>query len=98
MKILKSHDKKLSQMRKQIDSLDKGIVRILAKRFAVVRKISKLKKELALPILQKKRKSEIRKTRLQQGARLGLRAPFIEKIFNSIQAESIAIQKKDRSK
>ncbi|MEK6554977.1 MAG: chorismate mutase [Bdellovibrionota bacterium] len=90
--------KKLTAMRKHIDACDRAIVRVLAERFAVVRKISQVKKDLALPVLQKKRKGEIRKTRIEQGRRLGLRAPFVEKIFNSIQAESIAIQKKDRSK
>lgn len=84
-------------MRKDIDRLDRDILRALGQRFRIVKKLSLLKKDLNWPVLQKKRKNEIKKTRVKAGLKMGLNSSFVNKIFTTIQAESVAIQRKDRS-
>lgn len=49
----------LNKIRRNIDSLDLRIIKLLQRRFMLVRKIAALKKEINQPIVDKKREQEI---------------------------------------
>jgi chorismate mutase len=87
---------KLSKLRKQIDQVDREILKSLGKRMKVVAKIGKLKRKFKMPILQRQRSGEIQRDRKTRGKKLGLNAPFVNKIFQAIQAESVAYQKRNK--
>jgi chorismate mutase len=87
-------DLTLKKLRKQIDAADKQLLKALAKRSRVVQKIARAKAKLKLPIVDRARGAEIQKDRSQRGAQLGLSAPFVHKLFQLIQTESVHCQKK----
>lgn len=49
----------LSEFRKEIDSIDQELVKLLEKRFLIVHEIGLLKKELGLPVFDPKREKEV---------------------------------------
>jgi chorismate mutase len=83
-------------MRAQIDQIDREILKSLSKRMKVVAKIGKVKRKMKMPILQSKRRGEIQRDRQTRGRKLGLSAPFVHRIFQLIQAEAVAYQKKNK--
>lgn len=51
----------LNSLRKRIDEIDDGIVKLLLERFAVVKNVAEYKKERGLEIFQKGRETEVLK-------------------------------------
>ena len=73
-------------MRRQIDQIDKSIITLLKKRFIIVQKIGKFKKQHNLPIINGKREREL--------ATKSIKNKLIKKIFIEIVRCSRLIQKK----
>lgn len=86
--------KKLNDLRKEINVLDKQLIQLLGDRMDVVEQIGQVKKAGNVAILQRTRWKNIIKKVVDLGAEEGLSQEFIEKIFKSIHQESIDHQEK----
>jgi chorismate mutase len=86
--------KKLTNLRKEINQLDKQLIELFVDRMDVVENIGRVKKEGNVAILQRSRWQEVIQGMINEGAENGLSADFIEKIFKAIHQESIQHQEK----
>lgn len=84
--------KKLEVLRDEINDIDASLIRLLANRMAVSKKIANEKKARNVAILQPERWNELLKKRILKGEDIGLDANFMEKIYKAIHQESIKIQ------
>ena len=82
----------LTELRRQIDHIDDGLLELLAKRMRISREIGVYKKEHNMPILQTPRYGEILDTRSKMGVSMDLNADFTQKVFSAIHEESIRHQ------
>jgi chorismate mutase len=82
----------LQNLRNQIDEVDDELIRILAQRMELTRRIGHFKKENNISIYQPKRWNEILTRSLKLGKLQSLGASFIESIFKIIHQESIREQ------
>lgn len=82
----------LDELRKKIDKLDDNLLKILAKRFEVVKKIGQNKKKFNIPTADKKRFNEVLKTRINKGKEMDLNKNLIEKIYKIIHYEALKIE------
>lgn len=82
----------LTDLRRQIDSIDNELLDILARRMAVSREIGKYKKEHGMPVFQVERHDDIMRTRIKEGEQMGMSPDFMRKILSSIHSESIRHQ------
>lgn len=76
--------KELEKLRKKIDKADEKLLKILAERFSLTKKIGEFKKRHNLKIRDLKREKEILKTKKELARKLGLDPKLIEKIFKLI--------------
>lgn len=88
------YDKRMANLRINIDEYDNKIIEILGKRMQVAGQIGALKKEFNVAVLQNKRWNEILDKMTAQGAEKGLGKDFIVDIFKAIHQESISQQEK----
>lgn len=84
--------KKLEVLRDEINDIDASLIRLLANRMAVSKKIANEKKARNVAILQPERWNELLKKRILKGENIGLDANFMEKIYKAIHQKSIKIQ------
>ena len=82
----------LTQLRKQIDEYDTGLLEILSARMRVAREIGRYKKEHNMPVLQTSRYDEILQKRVAQAAQFGISPDFVQTIFVAIHEESVRHQ------
>jgi len=82
----------LTELRRQIDHIDEGLLELFAKRMRISREIGIYKKEHNMPVLQTQRYGEILENRPQMGVSLNLNPDFIQKIFSAIHEESVRQQ------
>jgi chorismate mutase len=82
----------ISQLRRQIDTLDNELMDLLAKRMRVCREIGQYKKEHNLTVVQQSRYNEILQKRGSEAEQCGMAADFIAHIFELIHAESVRQQ------
>ncbi|MEE9165969.1 MAG: chorismate mutase [Candidatus Neomarinimicrobiota bacterium] len=76
-------DKRIAQLRKQIDEIDEEMIRLLAERIGLVEQLGQLKKELNLSAGDPEREKEII-DRLEKQAAGILSRDQIARIFRSI--------------
>ena len=79
----------LTELRKQIDSLDNQLLELLSKRMRVAREIGSYKKEHNMPILQTHRYEEILDKRALQAVSLNMSGEFIKLVLQAIHEESV---------
>lgn len=82
----------IDEIRKKIDELDTELVKILAKRIELIKKVSDIKKKKNIPIHDPEREKEIIKEKKTIANELNLNPEFIEEIFEIILKESKNIQ------
>ncbi len=82
----------LSELRRQIDTIDEGLLELFAKRMRISREIGIYKKEHNMPILQTPRYGEILESRPQMGIAMNLNPDFVQTIFSAIHEESVRQQ------
>jgi len=82
----------LTELRRQIDSIDEGLLELFAKRMRISREIGVYKKEHNMPILQTSRYGEILENRPKSGLSMNLNSDFVLKIFGAIHEESVRQQ------
>jgi chorismate mutase len=84
----------MTQLRGQLDEIDKSLLLLLARRMQVAQHIGAYKKENNIPILQAGRWHELLQAVVEKGEQLDLSADCIKKIFTAIHEESIRHQSK----
>lgn len=82
------HEKKMANLREQIDHLDRRMLRILSQRMQMARDIGDIKKQTRDAVLQKDRWKEVLKTRMALGKKMGLGGRFIQRLMELIHHES----------
>ncbi|MQP24628.1 3-deoxy-7-phosphoheptulonate synthase [Flavobacterium sp. LMO8] len=88
------YNKKLSNLRAQIDVFDEKILDLIGSRMKIADEIGLLKKEKNVAILQNKRWNEILGKMIIDGKEKGLSEEFVLQLFKSIHQESIQHQEK----
>ena len=82
----------LENIRKRIDKIDKQILEILSKRFALVEKINLIKKKKKVPVFDPSREQKLYQKIAKNSLDLGLSKDFTKKLFNLILEESKRLQ------
>ncbi|MDI6602892.1 MAG: chorismate mutase [Patescibacteria group bacterium] len=74
----------LQKLRREIDQIDKKLLKFLAERFKIVQKIGEYKAKYNLPVTDKKREAEILKTRRLLAKKFKVDPNLISQIFKII--------------
>jgi chorismate mutase len=83
---------KMEQLRDLIDSIDKDLLHLIAKRMEIAKEIGQYKKDNNITILQSMRWQDLVKDRIEEGKKKGLSEDFIDTYLQAIHGESIRIQ------
>lgn len=86
-------ENKLKYLRQQVDINDLEILKTLAKRQELVKKIGKLKKNRQLSPLDQKRWNEVLESRLRCAKKLKLSTKFVKKLYQLIHEYSLEIER-----
>lgn len=86
-------EKKLSDLREEVDSLDQLLLATLKTRFKIVSQIGLLKGKLGLPFYQKARWNSILEDRVKKAEKMKIKSDFTRSLLKLIHKESIRIQK-----
>lgn len=89
----KDHVKTLDRIRAGIDATDNGIVRLLAKRRAFAVELAKIKRDLDIPIYDRKREQALIDRVKKWGAKHRLNEEFVEVVFRLIVMNSKEVQR-----
>lgn len=81
-------NKKLETLRKNIDSTDEKILKLLAERMNIVQEIALLKKSVDVPMLDEKRWKEVIDSKRATAKQLGLSLLLVADIYECIHKES----------
>ena len=84
-------DKRILQLRKEIDNLDEEIIRLLKKRMRISKEVGKLKEILDIPVEDKMREKEII-DRLNTYAGKNLSEEQLIRIFTAVFRSSKQVQ------
>lgn len=84
----------LEDYRKGIDALDKELLTLLKKRYAISMDVARFKFQEGKAVLDKGRESEIIAEKKRLAEEYGLSPEFIEKLFVLIMEESRRVQEK----
>ena len=90
----KNFEKKLLQLRNEIDLLDQKTIFLLKKRKHIVEKIANFKNEKKITIFQIERWLQILRTRKKEGEKWGIDSQMISELFEIIHKYSILTQTK----
>lgn len=82
----------LDALRAEIDTADRELLEVLARRMAVSARIGGYKRLHGLPVLQKERYDTLMGSRISEGERLGLRPEFLRLLLQAIHEESVYTQ------
>ena len=85
---------KLKDLRAQIDALDEQLVRIIARRFVLVKLIKQAKKTKGLPVVDKKREKNILQKLKTLSHKHVISYSILKNVFNAIFKESKSLQNK----
>ena len=80
----------LTRLRGALDQLDDQLIDILSRRMAIAREIGALKKVNDMTVVQPQRYEQLMASRIEQAQAAGLPAPFMQRLFSTIHAESVA--------
>ena len=82
----------LLELRKEIDSLDDQVLKLLGKRMQAVKQIGKYKKETGMDALQLERWKQVVEDRLEKGISQGLSRNFLLRLLHAIHEEALRLQ------
>ena len=85
-------DKRILELRQQIDDLDEEIIQLLKERMGISKEVGKLKEELDIPVEDKGREQEII-DRLTQQAGRNLSEEQLIRIFTAVFKTSKQVQR-----
>ena len=87
-------DKRILELRQQIDELDEEIIQLLKNRMGISKEVGKLKEELDIPVEDKNRENDIIERLTQQDGR-NLSEEQLIRIFTAVFKSSKQIQRWD---
>jgi chorismate mutase/prephenate dehydratase len=87
-------DATLQRLREEIDKQDRALLDVLARRFSLVRTITRLKKAEAIPLRDLERERQLLEDRIQHGESAGLDASLVTQIFEIVLSHSVRLQSK----
>lgn len=90
--------KLLRPCRQRIDALDDQILKLLGERFAVVRKVAKIKAKHGLPSFLHDRVEEVRERAAKLGKKYGIDPAFARILYSAIIYQSCAMEDNIRTK
>jgi len=96
-----SRQSELVRLREQVSAVDYALVKLLAQRMDVARKIGEHKIKHGLSIKQVGREKELLKARMARAKELGIDPKHVAKLYRIIMDESVRIQeelKKQKAK
>ena len=82
----------LETYRKQIDEIDEQIIKLLASRLEIVKKVWEWKKENSMQPLQPSRWQQVLESRKQLAKKFWISEELIEKIWNLIHEEALRLE------
>ena len=85
-------DKRILELRQQIDAIDEEVIRLLKKRMGISKEVGKLKEELHIPVEDKGREEDIIH-RLTQQVGQNLTEEQLIRIFTAVFKSSKQVQK-----
>ena len=85
-------DKRILELRQQIDDLDEEIIQLLKKRMGISKEVGELKEKLDIPVEDKNRENEII-DRLTKQAGINLSEEQLIRIFTAVFKTSKQVQK-----
>lgn len=85
-------DDELANLRTQIDTVDKELVKLIESRLAISRKIADVKRANKMTTYQPKRWEAVLSQRLDMARQLGLSEDFVKELFEKLHSESVRIQ------
>lgn len=88
----------ITDLRKQFDTIDREILKLLGKRSKLSAQMAREKKEKNLLIIQLKQWKASMKKRYEENERTKVDPIFLNRIFNLIHDESIRIQQEETKK
>ena len=91
------NNKKLRQLRSDIDSIDNEILKMLAKRMKISKKIGQYKHKNNLKPLDTERWRKVLDSRIALGKSMSLPAKFIREIFTLIHRQSLSVQEERKN-
>lgn len=83
----------LDELRNQIDTVDKQILELLARRLALVEEVGQVKSQHGLPIYAPDREAAMLASRRQEAEKIGVPAQLIEDVLRRTMRESYASEK-----
>lgn len=86
----------INTLRKKIDILDEELLSTLSKRYTIVKKIGKTKKELGVTPLDKKRWKKVLTSRTRMGEKYNLPKKLIVSLYEAIHQYSLEIEEKEQ--
>ena len=87
-------EQELEILREQIDQVDAELIRVIAKRMAIVERIGLVKQSYSIAAFQVKRWNIVREKFIASGVMSGLDKKFLQELLELIHQESIRIQSK----
>ncbi len=82
----------LEELREKINQADEQLLQTLSLRIDIAKQIGEYKRANNMEIVQVKRWQEVMKNKVNRAQSIGLNTCFIERIYNLIHQESIAVQ------
>jgi chorismate mutase len=86
---MSDHLEQLEDYRTSIDLLDDAIVKLLAERMRVVKKIGTLKKQHQMPSLQPERFQKVLDSKVALAEQSGLEAEFVASIYELMHTHAV---------
>ena len=86
-------NKTLADLRKEIDTVDDELVNLLAKRFAVVREIGKLKKLQQIQPLDERRWKDVLQKITEKAKNRDIPQDLVKKIYDEIHKTALSLEK-----
>lgn len=84
----------LQGLRKSIDLIDDSIIKLLAERLRIVKKVGRYKKERDIPPFDQKRWKKVLDSKMVKAKALGLDPELVRKIYNTIHKFALEQEKK----
>lgn len=84
--------KTLKPFRKEIDEIDDQILKLLGKRFSIVRKVAKVKIKHDIPAFLGDRVAEVRERAAENGKKYGIDPQFLRTLYTLIIYQSCATE------
>jgi chorismate mutase len=82
----------LNKKREEIDATDEELIHLISKRFQIVQEIALIKKELKLPMFDKRRFEKMLEERMENAKNKNIDPEFIMELFKLIHSEALKIE------